>query len=54
MTTFLSLPFEIREHIYTAISNTPTFNTYEQNPPLHSMLLVNRQIYDEYAKDILW
>jgi hypothetical protein len=49
--TFLNLPYEIRVLIYTiTISDPPTFNTYDQNPPLHSMLLVNRQIHDEYAK----
>jgi hypothetical protein len=49
--SFLSFPYEIREYIYTiAISDPQTFNTYNKNPPLHSMLLVNRQIHDEYAK----
>lgn len=48
---FLSLPLEMRELIYALIiSEGPNINTYDQNPPFHSMLLVNRQIHEEYAK----
>ena len=51
-TTFLSLPYEVREIIYNyTLDDLPTiFNTYVRNPPLHSLLLANRQIHDEYAK----
>src|ERR1700730_19471659 len=49
--TFLSIPYETRALIYTfSINDSPPFNPYDQNPPLHSMLLVNRQIHDEYVK----
>jgi hypothetical protein len=50
--SFLSLPYELREQIYelTVRNDDVAFNTYEHNPPLHSLLLTSRKISEEYSK----
>jgi hypothetical protein len=50
--SFLSLPFELREQIYHLTINNDdlTFNPYEHNPPLHSLLLTSPKISEEYSK----